>query len=285
MNHKIKIGLKPLLLALLVMMSVAAVFAANTVEPSAPTSITYVSNTTNLYPNGTMLNATRGYIYTYNIVEQAPTIKWIGYVGNITGSYALQDADGFRLYDWTLATTKGEVYATKESSGTDANGVDDGDQGGIPSWTTMECANLGNLTWEQDLFNHTTSTGARANEDSYLATFTVSGGADFTLQSPFYVGESVLIDGTGCYGVDLFSNNTRVSGEFEEVVLMDGTTEDERPSGYLDTQYDLIYASLIENNTWGYRNGTTADFQIMLPQSGLEGAQPNKAFYFYIELI
>ncbi len=284
MNTKNIFGMKPLLLALLVLMSVVAVYAVNTIEPSAPRSITFVANSTNNYPNGTMLNATRGYIFTYNIDERAPTFKWIGYVGNISGSYALQDSNGYRLYNWNLATTKGEVYATKEGPGTDGDGDDDGDQGGIPAWESISCANLGNLTWEEDLFNHTTARGAKANEDSYLNTFTVHGGT-WSLSQSFYVGEEVQVTGTGCYGLNTYTNDTLTSGNWDEVALMDGTTEDERASGYLDKQYDIIYASLIENNTAGYNNGSTYDFQIMLPQSGLEGSQPNKAFFFYIELI
>ncbi|MBD3164326.1 hypothetical protein GF323_03935 [Candidatus Woesearchaeota archaeon] len=270
-------------------LTLAIVYAENKVEPSKMTTWNYISNETNLYPNATRRNYTRGFIHTVNIEEQAPTLKWLAFVGNITGSFALQDSDGYSVYEWDVATTRGEIYATKEGSlPAGQTGPDDGgtgvnddypDQGGIPLWESMECANAGNISAEEVWFNHTIASGARANEDSYSSTFTTS----FSLQSNFYVGESVEIStGDTCYGMNLKRNDTETANYWEELVLMDGTYETEANDVL---QWDLTYVSLIENNTAGYRNGTTYDFQILLPQSGLEGDQPNVAYYFYIELI
>ncbi|MBR9699466.1 hypothetical protein GOV09_03365 [Candidatus Woesearchaeota archaeon] len=279
------------LLVVILLALTALVYAQNPVEPSDPSDFTYISNSTTRYANGTVFNYTRGFIHTINIYEKAPTLKWIGYVGNITGDFALQDSDGYSLYRWNIISTTGEVYATKEGPGSDsgAGNNDESDEGGIPEWENIICANLENLTQEEILWNHTTAYGAIANEDAYLQTFKANGGADFTLQAPFYVGADKEIDGTGCYGVNLYTNDTRMANNWEEVVLMDMSWEEERAGAgtFLDIQWDIIYASLIENNTWGYRNDSqTYDFQIMLPQSGLEGSTvPNKAFYFYVELI
>jgi hypothetical protein len=100
------------------------------------------------------------------------------------------------------------------------------------------------------------------------------------------VGEEVQITGSGCYGANLYVNDSSQATDWEEIVLMDGSYEIEAAAGPYAYQFDLIYAALIENNTQGYRNDTTYDFQILLPQSGLEGAgTPNIAYYIYIELV
>lgn len=283
MNYKNTHGLTSFLMFLvLALISVAIAYAANNVEPSKPTTISFVSNSTNAYPNGTLTNYTRGYIHTINIDEKQPTFKWAGFVGNVTGRFALQDSEGYALYDWTIVTTTGEIYATREGP---AHGDSiPGDGGGIPDWENMACANLANLTAEQGMFNHTVATGARANEDAYLQTFTTS------VNFPnFYIGETAQItNGSGCYGVNLNTNDshsvTPGTRDWAQVVLMDQTFEVE--TGPVPLQWDIIYAVLIQNNSFGYRNGTRYDWQMLLPESGLEGSGVgNQAYYFYIELI
>ena len=76
-------------------------------------------------------------------------------------------------------------------------------------------------------------------------------------------------------------NNADQYTYWEEVVLTDGTYEDE---GGSDIDYDIIYAALIENNVAGF-DGTAYDFQILLPESGLQGNQANVVYYFYVELV
>ena len=63
---------------------------------------------------------------------------------------------------------------------------------------------------------------------------------------------------------------------------MTDTTYEDEGSGDLD--YDLVYAALIQNNVYGF-DSTIYDFQILLPESGLEGTQANTVYYFYVELV
>ena len=133
---------------------------------------------------------------------------------------------------------------------------------------------------EESLFNHTTT-----DEDSYSNTF--KNGNFFNLTT-FYAGTRQVTDSSvvgggagGCYGAYLMQNNTDQWENWEEVVLTDGTTEDE---GGADFDFDIIYAALIQNNEYGFDN-ITYDFQILLPESGLEGSQSSTAYYFYVELV
>jgi hypothetical protein len=270
------------LLLFFILLTAGIVSASN---PSQPTSIIVDSNSTNSYPNGTVLNYTRGYIYFLTINESQLTQKWVGYVGNINGEFALQDADADALYDWDIATITGELYATKEGPLGAAPNYDLSNRfaGGVPVWSNLTCANSTQLSTEEVLYNHTST-----DEDSYSSTFKTTG---FT-NPGFYAGENEVADNdcyggcTACSGAHLNQNNADEpdGGNWSQVVLTDGTSQPESAAQNNLMRFDIIYAAILENDSVGF-DGNTYDFQIMLPQSGLQGSQPNVAFYFYVELI
>lgn len=264
-----------LLAALMTLAMAAIVLAEPSIEPTQPTSMTYVTNSTVGGQSGMSQAHQRGYIHYVNIDESAPTQKWKAYVGNITGEYALQDASGNAIYDWTIATVEGELYATKEAP-SGGSGIFNG---GVPDWTAVQCANSTMITDEEAQFNHTA-----ADEDSYSNTF--KNGANFNLTT-FYAGEKQVTDSSvwggaasGCYGAYMNVNNADQTTYFEEVVLSDGTYQD---MGGNDFDYDIIYAALLENNQAGFDN-VPYDFQILLPEDGADGATTVTTYYFYIEL-
>jgi len=264
-----------LLAALMTLATAALVWAAPSIEPTQPTSMTYVTNATVGGQSGMSQAHQRGYIHFVNIDESSPTQKWKAYVGNITGEFALQDASGNAIYDWTIATITGELYATKEAP-SGGSGIF---AGGIPTWTNISCANSTMISDEEDSFNHTT-----ADEDSYTNTFL--NGNSFNLTT-FYAGERQVTDtsvvggaASGCYGAYMNVNNADQTTSWEEVVLTDGTYEDE---GGGDVDFDVIYGALLENNVNGFDN-RLYDFQILLPEDGADGATTVTTYYFYIEL-
>ncbi len=275
----------PLLVALFVYLGISYA-----VDPSAPTNIEVVQNMTSSQLNGTQQNGTRGYIYEMNITESQPTIKWVGYVGHVYGEFALQDANGYALYDWELVTTTGELYATKETyDAAGPNELNNPYAGGIPRWVNLSCANSTMISEENTNFNHTAS-----DEDSLYNTFTTDG-----FENPgFFVGDNPIQDNdsisypaeTECYGTYLNYNNTEsdpphADGNWTQVVLTDGTFQAAGEGGDAgEKDYDIIYASLMRNESWGF-DYNTYDFQMILPQSGLEGSQLPVAFYFYVELV
>jgi hypothetical protein len=64
--------------------------------------------------------------------------------------------------------------------------------------------------------------------------------------------------------------NSQASSDFEELLLYDGSY--------------VVYAALLEDSITGF-DGTEYDFQMILPDSGLEGSQTPETYYFYVELI
>ena len=267
-----------------VVLTASIVIAAAT-NTSKPTTITNDGNTTNSYPNataadGTMQNGSRGYIYNLTITESQPTQKWVGYVGQVVGEYALQDAAANALYDWDIVTITGELYATKEAGyQPDTHEDENLYAGGMPTWADLICANSSMITVEEERFNHSST-----DEDSYSKTFV--DGAGFNLIT-FHAGDNEIDDtaigGGTCFGAHLNVENADQTNNWTQVVLTDLTSQDRSSSDARDV-FDITYAAILENYTMGY-DGNIYDFQMLLPQSGLQGDQPNVAFYFYIELI
>ena len=135
--------------------------------PVGPT-VTEVGNTTltpaaaqkvNMTGNGTKAG---GYIYTINLDSEEQNSRWKAYVGNVTGSLVLQDADGWSIYNWTLNTIVGEVYATRNST--------------TISWGDIRCANRTHIGNEEIALNHTSNP-----DDNITTTFNTKNHTSFIL--------------------------------------------------------------------------------------------------------
>lgn len=57
-----------------------------------------------------------GNITTVNLNGESQTNVWQGFYGNVSGNLTLQDASGDVMYNWTLLTAEGEVYASRNST-------------------------------------------------------------------------------------------------------------------------------------------------------------------------
>ena len=127
----------------------------------------------------------------------------------------------------------------------------------VVDWDSMVCANLTSIQAEETALNMTSS-----SEDSIVNTFNEKN------HTGFYAGLTQIAANT-CNSTNLYVNSQE-SGDFEEVLLYDGSY--------------MIYTALVEDSITGF-DGTQYDFQMILPDSGLEGSQTPETYYFYIELI
>ena len=223
--------------------------------PVGPT-ITLVSNSTKAGGAGTIYNESGndstspdkagGFIYTINLDGVVQNDRWKAYVGNVTGRLVLDDASGYTIYDWDITTAiTGEVYATRAAT--------------TISWSSINCSNSTHIAAEEIAMNHTANPS-----DNISRTF------NWTNNSAFYVGNT-LIGADTCPTTNLFVNGTSTQNdEFEEVLLYDGT--------------NLVYATIIADDTNSYHNDTTTDFQMILPERGYTGWASSTAYYFYVEL-
>ncbi|MBN1544874.1 hypothetical protein JW898_05440 [Candidatus Woesearchaeota archaeon] len=127
----------------------------------------------------------------------------------------------------------------------------------LVDWDSISCANLAQIQAEETALNMTSS-----SEDSIISTFSKKSHAQF------YAGLT-LIEADSCNSTNLYVNSQE-SSDFAELLLHDGSY--------------IVYTALIEDAITGF-DGNQYDFQMILPDSGLEGSQTPETYYFYVELI
>jgi hypothetical protein len=202
---------------------------------------------TNSSSNGSLATARNdsgGYIYVANINTIQQNTNWKAYLGNVTGSLTLDDSTFHTIYDWDIAMTSGEVYSTRNSS---------------VMWTTIGCAGGNNVSQENTYFGFNP-----VSADNINGTFNA------TAHKSFIVGTRPIA-ASSCNATALYVNDTRqpvtASSKWQETLLSDGRS--------------LIFASIMEDNYWGYNN-LTYDFQMILPENG--SSLNTNPYYFWVEL-
>ena len=238
-HNKLKTAL--LLILIAIALANTIIIAAAPIGPN----ITYIKNETAALQSAGMINTTGGSITTMVLNATTQDLRWKAYVGNVTGTLSLDDANGYTIFDWSISEFTGEVYATRTP-----NSI---------SWANINCSTPVNTTAEEKAINHTSNPS-----DNISATFNEQEHASF------YVG-TVQIAANGCSSLHTYKNNTNQSSDFEEMLLHDG--------GY------MVYTTLLENDTMGYTPSQTYDFQMIVPENGLDGWASSTAYYFYVELI
>ncbi|RME53531.1 hypothetical protein D6783_01790 [Candidatus Woesearchaeota archaeon] len=213
-----------------------------------PTGASFTSNITSsassTAPSGRA--DPRGTITTLALDAVQQVQQWKAYVGNVTGRFTLDDAQGYTIYDWDFGNTTvtGEVYASRNNS---------------VSWASITCANTTIIGQEESALNMTSS-----EPTSITNTF------NETTHESFYVG-ATLISNSTCPSTFTYINSTRQNvsetADFQEILLQSGST--------------LVYATIIEDDLTGYRNTTTYDFQMLVGESDIAAAH---TYYFYVEL-
>jgi hypothetical protein len=238
------VALVLLICYLLFVISIIRVDAA----PDGPDSITLQSNETRAAISAGTLNISGGYIATINISASSQNPHWKGLVGQVTGSFTLDDAGGSTLYDWSLSTIGGEVYATRNSS--------------TVSWSSMRCANKTVLENENTALSHTNP------NDNITRTF------NGTTHAEFFVG-NVNISVNSCANgtLNTYVGNASQDTDFEEITLTDGTLNNGK----------VVYAAILETNVAGF-DSNTYDFQMIVPEVGSQGNTAWTAYYLYVEL-
>lgn len=247
-NKKVKLtSLIPVLLAL-GLLSIALISTLVSVNaqtyPSGPTDIINNTLSTPSLQPGSSMNSGGGTITNMTLNATTINYRWKGFIGNINGFLALEDSNSNSLFDWTMQTTTGEIYATRNST--------------VPDWDSIACADNTSVAAEELALGITTT-----RADSINKTFNT------TSHAAFYVGEQ-QISANSCRTIALNVNDTKQSSEFQEVLLEDGVS--------------IIYASLVENQTYGFDN-QTYDFQMIVAENASEGDTANVLYYFYVELI
>jgi len=252
-NEKIegknKTFLKRNLLILFLFLSLGLILnIIDAANPDGVSSIDISANETKTATAGYTLNTSGGYITTFNITASLQNPRWKAFVGLVSGTFTLDDASGSTIYDWSLATTSGEIYATRNSS--------------TISWADIQCANTTLMENENYLMNHSNA------QDNITSTFNDSTHTSFVVAS-------TTINSNSCPTLNTYQNSATQDAEFEEMILSDSTN--------FTLGGNLIYSTIIENTTLGF-DGNSYDFQMLIPENGAAGFSSSTAYYLYVEL-
>ncbi|MEM2139157.1 MAG: hypothetical protein QXM96_03310 [Candidatus Woesearchaeota archaeon] len=237
-----------LLLKVLFFVLLLSVLSQNILAQQTGATITNVSSSTKPTANADWNNQSKGYIHTLRLNAEQQDMKWKAYVGNVSSTFVLDDANDYSIYQWNVDSFTGQVYITRKTT--------------APLWTSISCASEANKITEDTSLGHT-STSA----DSINRTF----GA--RIHNNITIGTNTIYNNT-CYATTLWQNDAAVpqtsNAVWQEIVLYDTTS--------------LLYAVFVENDKIGYRgDGTTYDFQAIVPENATAGSS-TIPYYFYLEL-
>jgi hypothetical protein len=179
---------KFVLLAVIVSLVFALAFVS--ANPNGARTVTEINSTRMADSSPDNHSAIAGNITELNIYGESVTQSWQGYFGNVTGAIQLGDSTGNVLYNWSVASPRGQVYASIYDSIT---------------WSTVECFNMSNSSSVEALFNI-----GESDSDGINETFTLNDHATFT------VGSTQFNEGV-CKNTKLFNNDG--TGIFDNVML------------------------------------------------------------------
>ncbi len=194
--------------------------------------------------------AQAGNVTQLNIFGYTTTQSWQGYYGNVSGTIQLADSGDKVLYNWSLASPEGEVYASVNGSGEIA-------------WGNVACFDMDNHLALETLYNISTDDMDGVNE-----TFSTGNNHD-----PFYTAGTFFSTGT-CASTQIFDASGKGNdNNFEEVLLTDASSA-----------IQVIFASLLEEKDIQGFDGEYYDFEMLVLENGHGTDTSATPYYFYVEL-
>lgn len=193
------------------------------------------------------------------------TQAWQGYYGNVSGTIQLADSADNVMYNWTLASPEGQVFASTNNS---------------IVWVNVQCFNFTSTGTYQDETGNGGSTNLygtnltqlenQYNIDSYDVdgvdeTFYLLGAGTHNV---FYVNAKEFSEGE--------CQNTRINDDsgfgqdnhFEEAIMYEPTTQ------------SIIFAALLNEDVLGFDN-RTHDFEMLVLEDGHNTDTATTTYYFY----
>ncbi|MFA5764432.1 MAG: hypothetical protein WC915_06510 [archaeon] len=230
------------------------------VEPFG-SSVTQLSSTRAPEDIATSDNAIAGNITELGVSGFSVTQSWQGYFGNVTGTIQLADNGDNVMYNWSLASPEGEIYASRLSTINWYNIQCLGDELGV-NFTTLE-TDYGIANDDVDGVNETfTWTGSHENGEN------LSHDLFYTNNIEFLAGE--------CASTHLFADsNSSEDSTFQEVLLLDNSSI---------SSTNVVFASILdEENPLGF-DGRAHDFEMLVLENGHSTDTATTTYYFWVEL-
>ncbi|MCK4997495.1 hypothetical protein KAS08_04270 [Candidatus Pacearchaeota archaeon] len=253
--------MKKLILAALILFQISLVLA---VQPFGAET-TFINSTRAPIDEAQSIQAQAGNVTEINIFGYSPTQTWQGYFGNITGTIQLADAGDNVMYNWSLASPQGEIYASTNDS---------------INWANIQCFNFtaeGNYNPETGNEGNTSMYGTNLTqlEELFNIDWDDVDGVNETFNlfdhDKFYTNNLEFSENE-CRSTRLFGDaGNGTDGEFEEVLMYEPTTR------------SVVFASIIDEDVMGFDN-RSHDFQMLVLEDGHGTDTEESTYYFYVEL-
>ena len=246
-RNKLQGGVYLFVLAVLVIIMGVSTLA--NAQPNGADNVNVVSSERRLTTSPQTTDAEAGNVTELKIDGTAITQHWTGFYGNVSGTITLDDAENNTMYDWQLASPRGEVYAVDS---------------GTVSWSSLICANITHVTTEQQDYSISAD-----NVDNITETFSQ------TTHPAFYVGTLSFSADECNYSLSTYVDDAADSARtFNETLLYD------------DTNHNIVYTALLGNDNNGFKTGTADkyDFQMLVPENGTHADTATTPYYFFVEL-
>jgi hypothetical protein len=214
--------------------------------------------------------AQAGNVTELNIFGFSTTQSWQGYFGNVSGAIQLGDGNDNIMYNWSLASPEGEIYASTNDS---------------LQWSNVQCFNftaLGTYLDDSGQSGGTSLFGKNLSQlesefgivpddaDGVDETF-IYGPNEPDTHNLFYTANLEFTNGE-CRSTRIFSNAGKgENNKFEEVLLYDPDTK------------SPIFVSLLNEDEVGF-DSATHDFEMLVLEDGHETDTSSTMYYFYVEL-
>ena len=218
----------------ILLMTIMLTSLALAINPNGPQDLNNISTSQRQMTNPKPINISGGEIATMNLSGIVQNVRWKAFVGNVSGTFTLDDSTGSSIYVWSITNVTGRVYASRNSSTVD--------------WPNIACATGGELAQENIDMQHSNS------NDNISKTFN-------TKDHPaFYVGPTEITE-DDCYSINTYVNNES-SSSFYEMALNDNiniiyaTILEQNEAGYNGHLYDF-QMMVPENGAEGFTGSTT----------------------------
>lgn len=241
-----KTNLTILIAGLLVLGVIMAMTAVADPDPSAPNVLTATHDRRTGFATTQTADAYSGNVSQLTIDHERLTRGWQGYYGQVSGVIVLDDNQNQSIYTWNL-TTAGEVYATWNAT--------------TPGWSSLLCLNSTTGVTEQSRLNLNATV-----VDNFTNTF-----YKFNDHPGFNVSTKGFEPDLCNYTLSTYVSDAVGAEAFNETVLWDATSN------------FTVYMALLNPDATGF-NGSTWDFQMLVPEDGWNDNTVSTTYYFYLEL-
>ena len=265
---------KEVLLFLFIVTTCLLISGVSAVEPYGA-NYTTIDSERAPADNASSHEAIAGNVTELDISGFTTTQSWQGYFGNVSGVVQLADSDDYVMYNWTLSSPEGEVYAARNSSIT---------------WTNIQCFNF------TAAGNYSDDTGQRGNTSLYGMNLTqLEAEYNISWDDVDGVNETFSLAGTHESGAglshDLFYTNNLdfTPGECLSTHIFNGTEVPQDSTFQEVLLYDpdtrtVVFTSILdEADTVGF-DQKYHDFEMLVLEEGKGTDIDTTTYWFYVEL-